>query len=91
MPKDAWQTQCSVYSSSAMEIPAAIASFSSAFFRGAGMVPFSLPCDSLPCQLPALPPRSHFHYWVQEPKDLPPGKALGPFCVQTVAQKEVGP
>lgn len=90
MSKAVCQTQDSVYSSSAIETPDAIAAFFSASFRGAGMVPFSLPCDSLPCQLPALSSRSHFHCWVQEPKALPCSNALEQFCVQTVPQKEAG-
>lgn len=54
MPKSAWQAQDNGYSSSAMEIPDAIASFSSASFKDTGMVLFSLPrLSGLPATCPA--------------------------------------
>lgn len=64
IPKTEWQGQDSGYRALQWQVltmatPGPIASFLSASFRGGVMVPFfPLHSDS---QLPALPPRPHFH------------------------------
>lgn len=66
----------------ATETPNSIASFPSASFRGAGMVPFSLPSDSLPC-LPGL-------VITESPRLCLLARPLDSTVVQTMSRKEAG-